>query len=176
MRDITNSKSSIAEVQGYLRELHHDTQGEIPLVNPDGIYGEETVAAVEAFQRANGIPVTGRVDNATWDAIYKAFLAAVLRREKPHGIMPFPDEDGYEVSEGERSDVVMAIQLVLRLLASIYDDIDGTNTGGVYDEPTATDVRTFQARHNLPVTGKVDKATWNALADAYNRAMGVDIG
>ena len=176
MRDITNDKESIAELQRYLRELHHDTKGEIPLVNPDGIYGAETVAAVEAFQRANGISVTGRVDNATWDAIYKAFLEAIVRREKPHGISPFPGEDGYEVTEGENSDTVMAIQLVLRLLANLYDDIDGTNTGGVYDEPTAADVRAFQMRHRLPVTGKVDKATWNALADAYNRAMGVDVG
>lgn len=176
MRDITNDKSSIAEVQRYLRELHHDTNGDIPLVNPDGIYGEETVAAVEAFQRANGLAVTGRVDNATWDAIYEAFLEALTRRAKPVGISPFPDENGYEVVEGESSDVVMAVQLVLRLLANIYDDIGGTNTGGVYDEPTAADVRAFQARHNLPVTGKVDKATWNALAGAYNRAMGVDVG
>ena len=176
MRDITSDKESIFELQGYLRELHHDTGGEIPLVNPDGIYGDETVAAVEAFQLANGIPVTGEVDNATWTAIYEAFLAALTRREAPHGIMPFPSENGYEVSDGERSDTVMAIQLVLRLLANLYDDIEGNNTGGVYDEPTAADVRAFQSRHGLPVTGKVDKTTWNAMADAYNRAMEVDVG
>ncbi len=176
MRDITNNKESIAEVQRYLRELHHDTDGDIPLVNPDGIYGKETVAAVEAFQRANGLAVTGRVDNATWDAIYEAFLEALTRRAKPVGISPFPDEDAYEVVEGESSDVVMAVQLVLRLLANIYDEIDGASTGGVYDEPTATDVRAFQTRQGLPVTGKVDKVTWNALADAYNRAIGIDVG
>lgn len=176
MRDITTDKSSIFEVQGYLRELHHDTRGDIPLVNPDGIYGEETVAAVEAFQRANGLIVTGIVDNATWDAIYEAFLEALTRRARPSGISPFPNEDGYEVVEGENSDTVMAIQLVLRLLANLYDDIGGTATGGVYDEPTSADVRAFQARNNLPVTGKVDKTTWNALADAYNRAMDVDVG
>ena len=80
------------------------------------------------------------------------------------------------MTDGERSDTVMAIQLVLNLLANLYDDIDGTSNGGVYDEPTAADIRTFQYRHNLPVTGQVDKLTWNALADAYNRAMEVDVG
>ncbi len=176
MRDITTNKESIAELQGYLRELHHDTHGAIPLVNPDGIYGGETVAAVEAFQRANDLAVTGRVDNATWDAIYREFLEALGRRAKPNGISPFPDEDAYEVVEGESSDVVMAVQLVLRLLANLYDEIDGAGVGGVYDEPTASDVRAFQARQGLPVTGKVDKVTWNALAGAYNRAIGVDVG
>lgn len=176
MRDITNDKSSIAEVQGYLRELHHDTRGAIPLVNPDGIYGPETTAAVSEFQRLNDLPVTGRVDRATWDAIYRAFRDALVRRAKPSGIFPFPNERDYEVRDGENSDTVLAVQLVLRLLANLYDDIGGAGTGGVYDEPTASDIRAFQTRHLLPITGRVDKITWNALADAYNRAIDVDVG
>lgn len=176
MRDITTDRESIFALQEYLRELHHDTGGEIPLVNPDGIYGSETVAAVEAFQRLHGLSVTGEVNNETWDAIFAESRDAVIRRSKPNGIRPFPSTRGYEVTAGERSDTVMAIQLVLHLLANFYDDIDGSNMGGLYDEPTAADVRTFQYRHNLPVTGRVDKLTWNALADAYNRAMEVDVG
>lgn len=174
MRDITDERNNIKELQRYLRELHHDTNGAIPLVNLDGIYGDETTAAVAEFQREHNLPVTGRVDNATWDAIYREFLAALERRRPPTGIMPFPNEDGYEVSDGEESDVVAAIQLVLSLLANLYDDIDGTSSGGVYGEPTAADIRAFQARHRLPVTGKVDKATWNELAGAYNRAMRIE--
>ncbi len=176
MRDITTDRESIFALQEYLRELHHDTNGEIPLVNPDGIYGSETVAAVEEFQRRHGLPVTGEVDNETWDAIFAEFGNAVIRRSKPNGIMPFPSTRGYEVMDGERSDTVMAVQLVLHLLANLYDDIDGSTMGGIYDESTAADIRTFQTRHNLPVTGRVDKLTWNALADAYNRAMEVDVG
>lgn len=176
MRDITDNKSSIAELQRYLRELHHDTDSTIPLVNPDGIYGAETVAAVEEFQRTHGLPVTGRTDNATWDAIYKEFLDALTRRAKPTAISPFPDEEGYEVTDGENSDTVMAIQLILRLLANLYDNIEGTASGGVYDDLTAADIREFQVTHRLPVTGRVDKMTWNALAAAYNRAMDVDVG
>ena len=121
-------------------------------------------------------PVTGEADNETWDAVFAEYQKAVIRKNKPNGIMPFPAERGYEVVDGERSDTVMAIQLVLHLLANFYDDIDGTNNGGVYDDATAADIRAFQYRHGLPVTGKVDKLTWNALADAYNRAMEVDVG
>lgn len=174
MRDITDNRNNISELQRYLREIHHDTNGAVRLVNPDGIYGNETTEAVADFQRMNGLPVTGRTDNATWDAIYKEFLAAAERRAAPIGIMPFPSENGYEVTDGEESDTVAAIQLVLRLLANLYDDIDGSSSGGVYGEPTAADVRAFQARHALPVTGKVDKATWNELAKAYNRAVGIE--
>lgn len=174
MRDITDERNNIKELQRYLRELHHDTNGAIPLVNPDGIYGDETTTAVAEFQREHNLPVTGRTDSVTWNAIYREFLAALERRRTPTGIMPFPDEDGYLVSDGEESEVVAAIQLVLRLLSNLYDDIDGTSSGGVYGEPTAADIRAFQARHRLPVTGKVDKATWNELAEAYNRAMRIE--
>ena len=176
MRDITDNKSSITELQRYLRELHHDSGGALPLVNPDGIYGAETAAAVEEFQRTHGLPVTGRTDNATWDAIYKEFLAAITRRAAPASISPFPSEDGYEITSGENSDTVMAVQLILRLLANLYDNIEGNASGGVYDEPTAADIREFQAVHRLPITGRVDKTTWNELAEAYNRAMDVRTG
>lgn len=174
MRDITDNRNNISELQRYLREIHHDTNGAVRLVNLDGIYGSETTEAVADFQRMNGLPVTGRTDNATWDAIYKEFLAATERRATPIGIMPFPNDRDYEVTDGEESNTVAAIQLILHLLANLYDDIDGSSSGGVYGEPTAADIRAFQARHVLPVTGKVDKATWNELARAYNRAVGIE--
>lgn len=38
-------------------------------VIPDGVYEEQTMAAVMAFQKDHGLPVTGITDQATWDAI-----------------------------------------------------------------------------------------------------------
>ena len=45
----------------------------IPFVTLDGIYGPATRQAVRSFQTAQGIPVTGTVDTATWNALYSAF-------------------------------------------------------------------------------------------------------
>ncbi len=36
----------------------------------DGWYGPVTAATVRAFQRANGLPDTGRVDRATWERLF----------------------------------------------------------------------------------------------------------
>ena len=44
----------------------------IPFVTLDGIYGPATRQAVRSFQTAQGIPVTGTVDTATWNALYSA--------------------------------------------------------------------------------------------------------
>ena len=45
----------------------------IPFVTLDGIYGPATRQAVRSFQTAQGLPVTGTVDTATWNALYSAF-------------------------------------------------------------------------------------------------------
>ena len=39
----------------------------------DGIYGPKTADAVRAAQRWFGLPVTGTVDERTWDEIYDQF-------------------------------------------------------------------------------------------------------
>lgn len=49
----------------------------------DGWYGPVTAATVRAFQAANGLPVTGRVDGATWASLFseraKSFPASAIR-------------------------------------------------------------------------------------------------
>ena len=43
---------------------------EIPPLNVDGIFGQQTRAAVLAAQRRFGLPETGSVGAQTWDEIY----------------------------------------------------------------------------------------------------------
>ncbi|MEV0849765.1 L,D-transpeptidase family protein [Streptomyces sp. NPDC049954] len=50
----------VRELQARLWTLGHFRQ------KPTGYYGEVTAAAVSAFQRARGLPVSGRADAATW--------------------------------------------------------------------------------------------------------------
>jgi hypothetical protein len=46
-------------------------------VTIDGDYGFGTTAAVEKFQTAHGLPATGELDPATWDALLRYHVAAV---------------------------------------------------------------------------------------------------
>lgn len=174
MRNITNESENIAELQRYLREIYH-ADSSVPLVNPDGIYGDETRESVRRFQTDNGISPTGRVDLHTWNEIYRAYLKANEKNSRPSGIYPFSEYgDGYEITEGENSDTVAIIQLMLKLLSAFYDDIEGTEKEGVYNEKTANDIKAFQKRNQMTPTGNIDKMTWNALAREYNRLAKVD--
>ena len=58
----------VHNLQRMLRTLT-SVHREIPLLSPDGIFGEETLEAVMIFQRLMGLPVNGTVDQRTWDAL-----------------------------------------------------------------------------------------------------------
>lgn len=46
----------------------------IPALNPDGVYGPATAAAVRAFQSVFGLPQTGETDFATWYKISHIYV------------------------------------------------------------------------------------------------------
>lgn len=163
---------SIREVQERLRALHFGGYP-IDLIVPDGIYDEKTRTAVSQFQRFIGLPITGIVNRATWDALYGAYRASEFERSRPKPLYPFPESGGYVLTPGEVSDIVMIIQLMLDTLSAHYDGIEVTPTGE-YDEQTRRAVEVFQRTNNLPVTGTIDKVTWNRLADVYNRFNNID--
>ena len=55
----------IRSLQTMLRVLAEDDRT-LPTVVPDGIYGQETITAISAFQRRAGLPVTGIANQETW--------------------------------------------------------------------------------------------------------------
>ncbi len=168
MKKPTDRKSEIMELQNMLRILS-ESGSSIPLVNPDGIFGPETEAAVVAFQTLNGLRPDGIVDYATWDAVYRSYLNA-SRLLSLRAIQPFPS-GSYRIEEGERSDLVLIIQLMLMTLALSYNIFDGIEPHGVYDGKTQEAVRQFQILHGLPADGIIDHKTWDALAENYNRVL-----
>jgi len=56
---------------------------------------------------------------------------------------------------------------MLNELEKIYNFTDLSQTG-TYDEATAQNVREFQERNRIPISGRVDRQTWDALAAQYN--------
>lgn len=69
---------------------------------------------------------------------------------------------------------VAQVQAWLRVLARQNGDASLPAVDGVYSEDTAEAVRCFQRAQNLPVTGAVDLATWNALYAAQRPAAAAE--
>ena len=114
----------------------------------DGVYGPETVDAVEALQKAHGLPVTGTVDQATADALGQDLQAL----------------GGAAADEALAS--TAAVQQTLSLAGFWDGPIDGQWT------PALTDaLKSFQVELGVKPTGTVDAATLAALDKAIATAQ-----
>ena len=130
-----------AALQGSLGEAGY-YKGEV-----DGVYGPATVEAVEALQKAHGLPVTGTVDKAT---------AAALQAD-------------VQAKGGAAAQTAVAttaaVQQTLKLAGFWDGPVDGSWT------PALTDaLKAFQTKLEVPATGTVDAATVAALQEAIAEA------
>ena len=71
---IGSAGRAVRTIQEQLVSIRN-TYGNIPRLSIDGIYGEQTAAAVEAFQRIFDLPVTGAVNYPTWYKISQLYVA-----------------------------------------------------------------------------------------------------
>ena len=161
------SQLPIAQLQWYLLELSR-FDSRIPRVNVDGIYGPQTTASVTAFQRLYRLPADGEVNLATWNAIRSVYTDTAYTNA-PAVPVPFWSESfaGNVIRAGERFDLVFVLQIILNSLGVMYEQIGPLPITGEFDSRTEAAVRSFQSNNGIPVTGAVDKQTWNLLADAY---------
>lgn len=71
--DIGSSGSKVRQIQEQLN-LIGEFYSSIPVLIPDGIYGEHTADAVRAFQKIFRLPQTGIVDYPTWYKISDMYV------------------------------------------------------------------------------------------------------
>ncbi|WP_428964449.1 peptidoglycan recognition protein family protein [Micromonospora fluostatini] len=104
-------------------------------VTASGTFDPATVAAVEDFQRRNGITPTGlgEIRDSTWDLL----------------VVP--------VAAGGTGEPVAGLQSILAVRG--YP----VTATGTLDTATREAVRQLQTRHGLTATGEVDRRTWCAV-------------
>lgn len=138
-------------------------------VNPTGVYGEETVLAVRSFQRSRGFPITGDVDDQTFDRIVQDYIGQRDQVQTSRGIYPFERQlEGNRMREGDTVDLVFILQAMLDALSALNDRLEGGVFTGVFDDATKRNVMEFQRSAGIAQTGIVDRETWDHMADVYN--------
>lgn len=155
----------IRSLQTMLRVLAED-DSRLPTVVPDGIYGPGTMVAVTAFQRREGLPVTGITDQLTWDRIVAAYEPALIRVGKAEPIEILL-EPGQVIGLGQRSPYVYLLQGMLAQLSADHGGITLPAHTGRLDPLTSASLRGFQTLAGLPVTGTLDRITWRHLVRQF---------
>jgi peptidoglycan hydrolase-like protein with peptidoglycan-binding domain len=124
----------------------------------DGNFGPATTSALNQFQSRNGLPVTGRVDDATALALATPTGAPVNAPAAPVSTTASRVTTG--LAPGAVGGSVKALQEAL--LAAGMRVPGGAD--GIFGPATANAIKAFQTARGLPVTGRVDAATAAALA------------
>ncbi len=162
------SKSAIAELQTFLRAIYlEDPEVNAPPI--DGIWESDTENALRAFQASQGLSVTGRADQKTWELLLAAYRATLAYSYLPRPMQLFPVfPKDYVIKKGDVSFPVAALQYALRELEYIYGDPLSISIDGKYEDETEEAIRHIQERNGIPVTGSTDLLTWNRVMDLYN--------
>ncbi|MBQ8236143.1 MAG: peptidoglycan-binding protein [Clostridia bacterium] len=164
-----DKRRAVLQIQQWLRTLAQ-SGFPLPLIVPDGIYGPNTKEAVRIFQSLSGLAATGEVDYVTWLALRDDYRKVAAGVALTNPIFPFEYTlSDQKVTSGDRASLVYIIQALIEELLLVYTTLVDRAPSGIYDEQTAENIRILQEIWRLPVTGEVDRDTWNSLADAYNK-------
>lgn len=153
-----------------LQQMLLDTSQEYPqflAVVPDGIFGENTLEAVMVFQWDFQLPVTGVVNNATWDAISRQYRLTLRRSGPPVPLQVMP-HSAFLIQPGERRQQMMVVQAMYDSLVRILTCFQPTAGHGVNQDATLENTRRLQKQSGMPSSGIIDLATWSNLAQLYH--------
>ncbi len=118
-----------------------------------GRYDPATREAVVGFQAKRGLKRTGTVDARTWRQ-----LRAMTKQPTHDQLFNILHPGPAILASGDRGRDVRDLQARLVATQWIFGDVTGR-----YDAETVAAVKGFQAKREIPVTGKVDQRTLDRL-------------
>ncbi|HJD23930.1 MAG TPA: peptidoglycan-binding protein, partial [Firmicutes bacterium] len=151
-------------VQYYLSVIsaYYDS---VPPVQVTGTFDQQTADAVIAFQKTYGLTPDGLVGRNTWNDLERAYNGILDTNSFEGGVALYPGEI---LQQGSMGDYVTYLQEYLNLIAGSYPSIPRVPVTGLFGAQTREAVMAFQQEFGLPVTGRVNVVTWDAIASLYS--------
>ena len=141
----------------------------------DGVFSDDTEAAVRRFQEIFNLRVDGIVGNATWYYIIMIYNAVKRLNElDSEGIRLEEITNQYPgvLSLGSEGLGVSNLQYFLNYLSQFYSTIPSVAIDGSFGEATRNAVIAAQNTFGLTPDGIVGELTWNAIYNAYLGIVG----
>ncbi len=162
--------NEVVELQVKLNRISKNYPA-IPKIYPvDGIFAEETDAAVREFQSIFGLTVDGLVGNATWYAVQRVYAAVKrLNDLASEGVLPEEVTNLFslELNLGDRGRGVRELQYFINFIANYNESVPYIEIDGIFGPKTEAAVRAIQKLYGIEPTGRVDLETWDYIYRAY---------
>lgn len=159
----TGSTGELVSVAQYFLTLaarYYDTLYPIAI---DGIFGNGTKNAVEAFQSLRGITSDGIIGPDTWTQLYQVYYSVFDAIVSPS--VPYP---GVVLQSGSSGNSVATMQRMLNVIGVFFPSITALTIDGKFGPATTSAVRTYQSLFGLAVDGKIGPATWSSIVNTYD--------
>ena len=169
----------IRSLQTMLRTISQVDPEQLSVI-PDGVYSEQTAAAVRSFQKSHNLPQTGAADQDTWEAVVRIYRPARVETgpAEPVYITLNP---GQTFRLGDQHHHIVLVQAMLGVIAQAFSGFPAPEITGRYDLGTEDAIRALQTLSDLDSNGILDKMTWKYLvkhhgiaADKLERARPVN--
>lgn len=165
-----DSGDPVLAIQYYLRVIG-EFNNMIPIIAVDGYFGPETTQAVKAFQQFYGLPVTGVVDEATWDLMVEAYagtLASLPPEYRSEAEVLYP---GVILRLGMSGPSISTLQTFLSLISNTFPNIPKVAVTGYFGPETQAAVLAYQREFGLTPRGIVGPITWSNIARRYRELL-----
>lgn len=161
---------SVVQAQVMLNRIGQNYPS-IPRVATDGIFGQQTEAAVRRFQEIFNLTVDGIIGEATWYQLVRLYVGVTNLAELESQGQTFYAinwQAPNNLQSGSRGQKVSQLQYMLNVMAEYVPSIPSVAVDGIFGPRTQEAVIAFQRFAGLPEDGLVGPQTWNAL---YNRTI-----
>ena len=122
--------------------------------------------ATKSFQALLGLPVTGIVDEATWNNAEALSLTLLANAEKTDTLAVSDEYPGYAARIGSAGAHVKQLQQWLNTIGTQYCGAAQVDEDGVFGAEEDAIVKQLQTDASLSPNGTVDRETWDVIRAA----------
>ncbi|MEG1500531.1 MAG: peptidoglycan-binding protein [Clostridiales bacterium] len=164
--------NEIRTIQTQLNRIRGNFPSVTYISSPNGVFGLETEKAVKSFQQTFNLTPDGIVGKATWYKIKEIYNGVKQLSELSSEGLKLEEITPIFITElhpGSQGDEVKFIQYYLSVIGYFNPNIPLVEITGYYGPQTTDSVKNFQSQYGLPVTGNIDRATWNRMDQIYRQ-------
>lgn len=137
---------------------------------PDGIFGTQTEDAVKGFQKRYDMPVTGAVNNDTWDKIIEIYRGALIVTQPQCGTVLFPRGE-HVIEQGDVSAFHYPIQAAMYVISGYYDNISGFDISDTHAGEVIKTVKQLQRVFGIEDNGNICANCWRHISRIYENII-----
>lgn len=142
---------------------------DIPRLQTNSIYNDNSVTMVKAFQSKYKLPVTGVFTYSDWKVLKNVYDN--ILKSFPKEYQTFVDElyPDYFLTKGMSGDDVKRFQRFLLLICRYDKSIPGVRVNGIFDDLTEKSVMKLQSDYGFDVNGIVGPLLWKKVVELSKR-------